>query len=156
VREISENKIESSLKRVINTHNQRDHDEEWKLEALIEYITGTLLDVEDISIVDSTGKEPEERLDRVMEKDRARYDDKGEELSPEQMSEFEKVIVLRTVDTKWMDHIDQMDQLRQGIHLGAYGQNDPLQEYQMEGFAMFEEMVENIEDEVAKYIRSEE
>ncbi|HLR08886.1 MAG TPA: preprotein translocase subunit SecA [Bacillota bacterium] len=156
LREIIENMIESSLKRVINTHTQSDDDEEWNLEAIIEYIHGTLLDVEDISIDDIKGKEPEEIFDLVMEKVRARYDEKAEELSPEQMSEFEKVIVLRTVDTKWMDHIDQMDQLRQGIHLRAYGQNDPLQEYQMEGFAMFEEMVENIEDEVAKYIMKAE
>ena len=48
--------------------------------------------------------------------------------------EFEKVILLRTVDAKWMDHIDEMDQLSQGIHLRAYGQTDPLREYQMEGF----------------------
>lgn len=51
-----------------------------------------------------------------------------------------------------MDHIDQMDQLRQGIHLRAYGQNDPLQEYQAEGFQMFEEMIVEIEEEVAKYV----
>src|SRR5699024_12623234 len=51
-----------------------------------------------------------------------------------------------------MDHIDQMEQLRQGIHLRAYDQNDPLREYQLEGFAMFEEMVASIEEEVAKYI----
>ena len=70
-----------------------------------------------------------------------RYDEKEDRLSPEQMREFEKVIVLRAVDSKWMDHIDAMDQLRQGIHLRAYGQIDPLREYQMEGFAMFEEMV---------------
>src|SRR5690625_3177246 len=68
------------------------------------------------------------------------------------MREFEKVILLRTVDTKWMDHIDQMDQLRQGIHLRAYGQNDPLREYQMEGFNMFEAMIESIEEETSKYI----
>ena len=55
------------------------------------------------------------------------------------MREFEKVVVLRAVDSKWIDHIDTMDQLRQGIHLRAYGQIDPLREYQHEGFAMFEE-----------------
>src|SRR5699024_12824931 len=103
------------------------------------------------SIDDIKGKEPEEIFDLVMEKVRARYDEKAEELSPEQMSEFEKVIVLRTVDTKWMDHIDQMDQLRQGIHLRTYGQNDPLQEYQIEGCAMIEEIFENIEDELDIY-----
>src|SRR5699024_3128578 len=142
--------------RGLNAHTASDDDEEWDVEAIIEYIQGTLLDAEDISIEDMKRKEPEEIYDLGMEKVRARYDEKAEELSPEQMSECEKVIVLRTVDTKWMDHIDQMDQLRQGIHLRAYGQNDPLQEYQMEGFAMFEEMVENIEDEVAKYIMKAE
>src|SRR5690606_39244113 len=59
---------------------------------------------------------------------------------------------LRTVDRKWMDHIDAMEHLRQGIHLRAYGQNNPLREYQMEGFSMFEAMVEEIQEEVVKYI----
>src|SRR5699024_7954348 len=83
---------------------------------------------------------------------RIRYDEKEEELSEEQMHEFEKVVLLRTVDTIWMDHIDQMDQLRQGIHLRAYGQNDPLREYQLEGYNMFESMIANVEEEVSKYI----
>src|SRR5699024_12821844 len=103
----------------------------------LEYTHRTLLDVKDTTIDDIKGKDPEEMLELVMEKVRARYDEKAEDLSPEQMSEFEKVIVLRTVDTKWMEHIDQMDQLRQGIHLRAYAQNDPLREYQLEGFNMF-------------------
>ena len=69
------------------------------------------------------------------------YDEKEEEMTPERMREFEKVVLLRAIDSKWMDHIDAMDQFRQGIHLRAYGQTDPLREYQKEGFAMFEEMV---------------
>ena len=81
---------------------------------------------------------------------------KEEELSSEQMREFEKVIVLRAVDSKWMDHIDTMDQLRQGIHLRAYAQINPLNEYQQEGFAMFEAMISAIEDDVAKYIMKAE
>src|SRR5690625_467876 len=87
-----------------------------------------------------------------MEKVRQRYDEKEEEIGTDQMHEFEKVILLRTVDSKWMDHIDQMDQLRQGIPLRAYAQNDPLREYQLEGFNMFEAMIESIEEEVSKYI----
>ena len=78
------------------------------------------------------------------------------ELSPEQMREFEKVIVLRAVDSKWMDHIDAMDQLRQGIHLRAYGQIDPLREYQHEGFAMFEKWLLLMEDDVARYMMKAE
>src|SRR5699024_4177648 len=70
----------------------------------------------------------------------------------EQMREFEKVILLRIVDTKWMDHIDQMDQLRQGIHSRAYAQNDPLREYQLEGYNMFEAMINSSEEEVTHYI----
>ena len=85
-----------------------------------------------------------------------RYDARETELSPEQMREFEKVIVLRAVDSKWMDHIDAMDQLRQGIHLRAYGQIDPLREYQQEGFAMFEEMVASMEDDVTRYMMKAE
>src|SRR5690606_35376306 len=101
---------------------------------------------------DIKGKEPSEMKELILEKVKQRYDEKEEQITPEQMREFEKVILLRTVDTKWMDHIDQMDQLRQGIHLRAYGQNDPLREYQLEGFNMFEAMIESIEEETAKYI----
>src|SRR5699024_7442422 len=151
LREIIENMIISSLNRVVATHTQ-DDDDHWDLKAIIEYVHGNLLDQDDILEEDLKGKDVEEINDLIMEKVRARYDEKEEELSEEQMREFEKVILLRTVDTKWMDHIDQMEQLRQVIHLRAYGQNDPLREYQLEGFAMFEEMVASIEDEVAKYI----
>ncbi len=69
---------------------------------------------------------------------------------PEQLLEFEKVVILRVVDSKWTDHIDAMDQLRQSIGLRAYGQNNPLVEYQTEGYKMFEEMVGAIEYEVTR------
>lgn len=152
LREIVENMIISSLERVVHTHTQDDDDDNWDLQTIVEYVHGNLLEQEDLSVDDIKGKDPEEMIELIMEKVKYRYDEKEEELSKEQMNEFEKVILLRTVDTKWMDHIDQMEQLRQGIHLRAYGQNDPLREYQMEGFSMFEEMIANIEDEVARYI----
>ncbi|MUK89077.1 preprotein translocase subunit SecA [Ornithinibacillus sp. L9] len=152
LREIIENMIESSLQRVIDTHTQDEDEDNWDIQAIVEYVHGSLLEPEDLSEADIKGKDSEEIIEMIMNKVRTRYDEKQEELSEEQMREFEKVILLRTVDTKWMDHIDQMDQLRQGIHLRAYGQNDPLREYQLEGFSMFEEMVASIEDEVAKYI----
>lgn len=152
LREIIENMILSSINRVVTTHTQDDDEENWDLKAIAEYAQGNLLDQDEISEADLKGKEAEEISDFLMDKVRTRYDRKESELAPEQFREFEKVILLRTVDSKWMDHIDQMDQLRQGIHLRAYGQNDPLREYQMEGYAMFEEMVASMEDEVAKYI----
>ncbi|MFC3041298.1 preprotein translocase subunit SecA [Virgibacillus xinjiangensis] len=152
LREIVENMIISTLGRVTATHTQDDDEDNWELQAIVDYVHGNLLEEDDLSVKEIQGKEPEEINELIMEKVRARYDEKEAELSPEQMREFEKVILLRTVDTKWMDHIDQMDQLRQGIHLRAYGQNDPLREYQLEGFSMFEAMIENIEEEVAKYV----
>ncbi|MFS0674212.1 preprotein translocase subunit SecA [Ornithinibacillus sp. 179-J 7C1 HS] len=155
LRTIIENMISSSLERVINTHTQ-DDEEKWDLQAIVEYVQGNLLEQDSLTVDDLKGKETEEIHELIIEKVRARYDKKEEELSEEQMREFEKVILLRTVDTKWMDHIDQMDQLRQGIHLRAYGQNDPLREYQLEGFAMFEAMVESIEEEVSRYIMKAE
>src|SRR5699024_10923305 len=88
----------------------------------------------------------------IFDKMMVDYDRREDEFTPDVMREFEKVILLRTVDRKWIDHIDQMDQLRQGIHLRAYGQNDPLREYKFEGFEMFEAMVASIEEEVSRYV----
>ncbi|MOA10957.1 preprotein translocase subunit SecA [compost metagenome] len=82
----------------------------------------------------------------------AKYETREESLGTEMVREFEKVIALRAVDSKWMDHIDAMDQLRQGIHLRAYGGTDPLREYQFEGYEMFNQMVATIQEEVATYI----
>ena len=74
------------------------------------------------------------------------YADKESEFpDPESMREAERVVLLKTIDRKWMDHIDDMDQLRQGIGLQAYGQKDPLVEYKMSGFEMFDEMTANIQ-----------
>src|SRR5690625_4027290 len=152
LRDIIEQMIVSSLDRVIATHTQDEDNDNWDYQSIVEYVHGNLLDSDEVTLDDLTDKEPTGIKDFIMEKINERYDEKAEELGEEQMNEFEKVILLRTVDTKWMDHIDQMDQLRQGIHLRAYGQNDPLREYQIEGFNMFEEMIASIEEEVSKYI----
>jgi preprotein translocase subunit SecA len=95
-------------------------------------------------------------VETIFAKVKERYNEKEEYLSEEQMREFEKVIVLRSVDQKWIDHIDAMDQLRQGIHLRGYAQIDPLREYQQEGFEMFEAMISSIEEDAAKYVMKAE
>ena len=151
LREIIEGMIRSTVERNVHAYTQDEDDENWDLEALAEFLQANVLNQDEVSVDDLKGKEPEEIIEWVIEKTQEKYDAREEELTEDQMREFEKVILLRTVDSKWMDHIDQMDQLRQGIHLRAYGQNDPLQEYQMEGFSMFEEMSASIEQEVAKY-----
>jgi len=78
------------------------------------------------------------------------YDAKEEELTPERMREIERVIMLRVIDQKWMDHIDDMDQMRQGISLRAYAQRDPLLEYKFISYDMFEELSQNIQTDTIK------
>lgn len=150
--EIIMNMIRSSVGRVVDTHTQEEDEDNWNLDAIIEHLHANLLNAEDIKVEDLRDKEADEMKSLIMEKVQQAYDAKRDELEPDQFQEFEKVILLRAVDSKWMDHIDQMDQLRQGIHLRAYGQTDPLREYQLEGFQMFEQMVQSIEDEVARFV----
>ncbi|WP_027965391.1 preprotein translocase subunit SecA [Halalkalibacillus halophilus] len=151
LREIIEGMIQSTVQRQVEAYTQEEEEEKWDLEPLVQFLHANILEQDEISHGDLEGKEPDEMVDYIMAIVKRKYDEREQELTEEQMREFEKVILLRTVDSKWMDHIDQMDQLRQGIHLRAYGQTDPLQEYQMEGFTMFEEMIANVEQEVAKY-----
>ncbi|MFJ8257679.1 preprotein translocase subunit SecA [Peribacillus asahii] len=156
LREIVEQMMEASIKRTIASFAPMGDEEGFNTSGLIDYVNGNLLNEGIVTIDDVSDKDEEELFELIFNKVKERYNEKEEELSSEQMREFEKVIVLRAVDSKWMDHIDAMDQLRQGIHLRAYGQNDPLREYQHEGFAMFENMVAAMEDEVAKYIMKAE
>ncbi|WP_077214787.1 preprotein translocase subunit SecA [Bacillus dakarensis] len=157
LREILESMIISSLTRNIEAHTAGSSDQEqWNLQGIIDYVNGNLLQEGMVTVDDLHGKDSQQIIDLIYAKVKERYDEKEEQLSEEQMREFEKVVLLRAVDTKWIDHIDAMDQLRQGIHLRAYGQIDPLREYNKEGFAMFEEMVMAIEDDAAKYIMKAE
>ncbi|KAA9018034.1 preprotein translocase subunit SecA [Niallia endozanthoxylica] len=157
LRSIVENMIQASLSRNVSLHLEGGEDpEEKNVQSLLDYINGNLLNEGDITLDDLQGKNSQEVIDMVLAKVQEKYDEKEEQLGEAQAREFEKVIVLRAVDSKWMDHIDTMDQLRQGIHLRAYGQINPLREYQQEGFAMFEAMIESIEEEVAKYVMKAE
>jgi len=126
--------------------------EDWDLAALLEYIESRMLADGVITLEDLQRFATQEEVrELLLEKTTEEYK-KREELLGEQMREFEKVILLRAVDSKWIDHIDAMDQLRQGIHLRAYGQRDPLMDYKFEGFEMFEEMIHAIREEVVTYV----
>lgn len=157
LREIAEKMIQAALQRNVEAFAPAVEDEEnWNLDGLLDYVNGNLLNEGDLTVTDLRGKDTEEIFETIYAKVKERYDEKEEILAEDQMREFEKVVVLRAVDSKWIDHIDAMDQLRQGIHLRAYGQIDPLREYQHEGFAMFENMIASIEEDVAKYIMKAE
>jgi len=94
----------------------------------------------------------QEVLNYVLELVKLDITEKIEKFSEERFNEFLKVVVLRVVDTYWVQHIDQMSELRQGIGLQSYAQMNPLREYQEVGFAMFEELVSSIEDNATKYV----
>lgn len=151
MRALVEKMIDGSIERMVYAHTADEKPEKWNLKAMSELIGANLLPEHTISVADLEGKSQQELIDFIKAAVTKRYNEKEEELTPDRMREFEKVVLLRSIDTKWIDHIDAMDQLRQGIHLRAYAQNDPLREYQQEGFAMFEEMVLAIEEDVAKY-----
>src|SRR5690606_1840578 len=110
IRHIVEQMIESVVERLIETH-YNEEDDTYNYEAIVEYAQANLLDRQDISVEDIKGKERDEIKEFIMEKIKRRYDEKQQQLTEEQFREFEKVVVLRAVDTKWIDHIDQMDQL---------------------------------------------
>ncbi len=77
---------------------------------------------------------------------------KEAEIGAERMREIERVVLLRVVDSKWIDHIDAMDQLKQGVGLRAVGNEDPVRAYQIEGFDMFNEMTKFIQEDMLKYL----
>lgn len=152
IKEVVFDMIKPVIDRVVEAHCGDDIPENWELEEVAEYVNSNLLDEHAISRDDLWGKEKEEIVKMIFEKVTERYHRREETIGEDMVREFEKVIVLRAVDSKWMDHIDAMDQLRQGIHLRAYGGTDPLREYQFEGFEMFHAMIASIQEEVATYI----
>lgn len=152
IKEIVMDMIKPVIERVVEVHCQDDIPENWELQEVADYVNSKLLDEGSVTRDDLWGKEIPEMTEFIFEKVQTRYNEREERIGSELVREFEKVIVLRSVDSKWMDHIDAMDQLRQGIHLRAYGGTDPLREYQFEGFEMFNAMTAAIQEEVATYV----
>ncbi len=156
IREVLEKMLSNVVANAVALHTTEETEADWKLKGLEDFLAANLLPDGRVSIADMEGKSIEELTSHIQNAVTERYDEKEAEMSEERMREFEKVVLLRAIDSKWTDHIDAMDQLRNGIHLRAYGQTDPLREYQAEGFAMFEEMVASIEADSAKYVMKAE
>lgn len=152
VKQIVLDMIRGTIERIVEAHTGDDIPENWELEQVAEYINAKLLEEGEITRDELWGKEASEITEYLYDKVEQRYNEREASLGEAMVREFEKVIALRAVDRKWMDHIDAMDQLRQGIHLRAYGGTDPLREYQFEGYEMFNQMIAGIQEEVATYI----
>ena len=143
--------IKEIIKSEMNQYaNEKLYPEEWTLDGLIEdaesiYAPKGSLKKEELEAM--SRDELGEALVKIAEDN---YAAREAEFTPGVMRELEKVIMLRVVDNKWMEHLDHMDMLRQGINLRAYGQRNPLVEYKIEGYNMFEEMIHQIQTDIAK------
>ncbi|CAM3067139.1 preprotein translocase subunit SecA [Lentilactobacillus buchneri] len=137
--------IERTINRIVDLHTQGEK-EDWDLQTILDFAISAMVSPDQISLEDFQGKSADEIKSMLMDLANKEYKEKQEQLYDEsQMLEFEKVVILRVVDSHWTDHIDIMDQLRQSIGLRGYGQQNPLVEYQREGYKMFEEMIADIE-----------
>lgn len=142
--------LRSTLQRSINYYiNTADDEPEYQ--PSIDYINDIFLQEGDITEDDIKGKDAEDIFEVVWAKIEAAYQSQKDILE-EQMNEFERMILLRSIDSHWTDHIDTMDQLRQGIHLRSYAQQNPLRDYQNEGHELFDIMMQNIEEDTCKFI----
>ena len=141
--------IEANCKLYLSSDDQHDT---WNLEGLRDYYAGWLAKPDDFQFTaqqleDTSREEITQTLtDRAM----AIYEAKEKMYGDPIMREIERVILLKTVDRYWMDHIDNMDELRKGIHLRAYGQKDPVVMYRLEGFEMFDQMIASIREDTAR------
>lgn len=135
-----------------NFLNVKGRREELDIEALHKHFDGVLFNPESIDIKDLENKDVEEVIDHLMMIANEQIKSKKENLPNEVFNEFLKVVMLRVIDTYWMSHIDTMSELRQGVSLQSYGQQNPLVIYQKEGYRLFEELTANIGRDVTKYI----
>ena len=129
-----------------------ENKEDWNLKGLKVHFGGWLCGEEDFVYesgqLDTVSKA--DIRDTLIDRAKDRYQKREEELGGDLMRELERVVLLRNVDTKWMDHIDAMDELKRGISLQAYAQRDPVVEYRMVGSDMFDEMVQSIKEDTVK------
>lgn len=148
-----EGMIKDLIYNAVNSHiSGVDEELESDIEAILNYLDDICLPRGIVEVEELATMSNDEIKEKLYSLAKEIYERKEEEFSSDQMRELERVILLRVVDTKWMDHIDSMEHLKQGIGLRAYKQQDPTQAYQMEGSDMFEEMVENIKVETVRYL----
>lgn len=141
--------IKRTINRVVDNHARAKQDE--KLEAILNFARYNLLPEDSISLSDLEGLSDEAIKDELYQRALKVYDSQVVKLRDEEaVKEFQKVLILRVVDNKWTDHIDALDQLRNAVGLRGYAQNNPVVEYQAEGFRMFNDMIGSIEFDVTR------
>ena len=141
--------IKRTINRVVDNHARAKQNE--KLEAILNFARYNLLPEDSISLSDLEGLSDQVIKDELYQRALKVYDSQVAKLRDEEaVKEFQKVLILRVVDNKWTDHIDALDQLRNAVGLRGYAQNNPVVEYQAEGFRMFNDMIGSIEFDVTR------
>lgn len=141
--------IKDIISNAIDTYCQDPKSENWEMEALMTYLN-TFIPEGTLNLTRLNSYNKKTFTDYVIQKALEVYNAKEEAIGKEKFREIERVILLMVVDRKWMDHIDAMDQLRQGIGLRAFGQQDPVRAYNNEGFEMFEDMNHSIKEDTVR------
>ena len=125
---------------------------EFDCSEICEYVNENLLRNSNMKLSEIINKSKDEVIQILEDKIIGEYENKIKDLPEEIVNDFEKVIALRVIDTHWMEHINTMDHLKEGIGLRSYAQNNPLVEYTNEGFQLFDEMLDTINREITKYL----
>ncbi len=139
--------IDDSIERLVNSYVSEG--EVVNTEALLQDIENSF-GIEEVDSIKTDKIIAQDVIEELKEKSHKIYEDKETEFGSENMRELERVVTLKVVDQKWMDHIDDMEELKNGIGLRAYGQKDPVVQYRLEGADMFDTMIEDLKDDVSK------
>ena len=152
VSSVVHNMLTQSIDDNVNTFCSAENPADWNIQSLKDTYRGWVLADGDLVYTDEELKNltREDLIKTITDKANAIVELKAKILGENGMREFERVCLLRNVDTKWMDHIDAMEELRRGMGLRGYGSHDPVAAYRTEGFEMFDEMVEAIKQDTAK------
>ncbi|BBB91727.1 MAG TPA: preprotein translocase subunit SecA [Methylomusa anaerophila] len=132
--------------------NEKIYPEEWDYNGLIEYCEGFFAPEGQLKVDDLDKLSRVELKEELVRVATTAYDGREALFGADNMRELEKVVMLKVVDTKWIDHLDAMEMLRQGIGLRAYGQKDPLIEYKIEAFDMFQQMIDHVQEDIVRYM----
>lgn len=132
--------------------DEKLYPEEWDFPGMLKYLESYYLAPGQITLAQIEDLSRQDILDLLLDTAHRMYEEREKQIGSENMRELEKAILLKVVDAKWMDHLDAMDMLKEGIGLRSYGQKNPLVEYKFEAYEMFQEMMQSIQETVVMYL----
>jgi preprotein translocase subunit SecA len=144
--------VREELTAIVNANTPGDHPEEWDLETLLAEVNAVVRLSDEFTADALAEMSPDQILEAVIAFAEDAYDDKEDEMGADVMRQLERLVMLRSIDTLWVEHLTAMDEMRQGIGLQAYGQSDPLVAYKREAHDMWEQLLANIRNQITRSI----